>query len=227
MRRWIAQTGSSYAATAHLVAGIEVGGSFDEAPDRAFRPLAGFIDGANRSRRQIAMTAPVTQQKASPEKIAMTAPVVQQTAGRPGATWCSLRCHRTSHPTLPAPDDARVPTRAIPQKLRQRCGSPAGGHVTGSRPRGPALRRAGAARRHHRQRRVPGFVPATAAASTSGAMRWLMAHVLPRMPFATSGRCGRGLVRVHGLSTSVTCLSSSPAETAGLCPRPGPCSQPL
>ena len=24
-----------------------------------------------------------------------------------------------------------------------------------------------------------------------------------------------------------TCLSSSPAETAGLCPRPGPCSQPL
>jgi hypothetical protein len=69
------------------VAGIEVGGSFDEAPGRAFRPLAGFIDGANRSRRQIAMTAPVTQQKAGwehREKIAMTAPVVRQTAGRPG-----------------------------------------------------------------------------------------------------------------------------------------------
>ncbi len=48
----------------HLVAGIEVGGSFDEAPDRAFCPLAGFIDGANRSRRQIAMTAPVTQREA-------------------------------------------------------------------------------------------------------------------------------------------------------------------
>ena len=62
------------------MAGIGAGGSFDEAPDRAFRPLAGFIDGANRSRRQIAMTAPVTQQKAGPEKIAMTAPVVQQTA---------------------------------------------------------------------------------------------------------------------------------------------------
>ena len=61
----------------HLVARIEVGGSFDEAPDRAFRPLAGFVDGANRSRRQIAMTAPVTQQKAGPEQIAMT------------ARWCS------------------------------------------------------------------------------------------------------------------------------------------
>jgi SOUL heme-binding protein len=59
------------------VARIEVGGSFDEAPDHAFRPLAGFIDGANRSRRQIAMTAPVTQQKAGPEQIAMT------------ARWCS------------------------------------------------------------------------------------------------------------------------------------------
>jgi len=61
----------------HLVAGIEVGGSFDEAPDPAFCPLAGFIDGANRSRRQIAMTAPVTQQNAGPEQIAMT------------ARWCS------------------------------------------------------------------------------------------------------------------------------------------
>ena len=61
---------------AHLVAEIEVDGSFDEAPNRAFRPLAGFINGANRTRRQIAMTAPVTQQEAGPEKIAMTAPVV-------------------------------------------------------------------------------------------------------------------------------------------------------
>jgi hypothetical protein len=38
MRRWIAQKGLSYVT---LVAGIEVGGSFDEAPDRAFRALAG------------------------------------------------------------------------------------------------------------------------------------------------------------------------------------------
>ena len=69
---------------AHLVAEIEVDGSFDEAPSRAFRPLAGFINGASRTRRQIAMTAPVTQQEASPEKIAMTAPVMQQATGRPG-----------------------------------------------------------------------------------------------------------------------------------------------
>jgi NAD(P)-dependent dehydrogenase (short-subunit alcohol dehydrogenase family) len=32
----------------------------------------------------------------------------------------------------------------------------------------------------------PGFVPATAAASTRGAMRFVMEHLMPRMPFATS-----------------------------------------
>jgi NAD(P)-dependent dehydrogenase (short-subunit alcohol dehydrogenase family) len=32
----------------------------------------------------------------------------------------------------------------------------------------------------------PGFVPATAAASTHGLMRALMTHVMPHMPFATT-----------------------------------------
>ena len=50
-----------------LVAEVEVAGSFDEAPSRAFGPLAGYIHGATRSRRRIAMTAPVTQQAAGPE----------------------------------------------------------------------------------------------------------------------------------------------------------------
>jgi hypothetical protein len=103
---------------AHLVAEIEVDGSFDEAPSRAFRPLAGFINGANRSRRRIAMTTPVTQQEAGTEKIAMTAPVVQQAAGRPGSYLVQfvMPSHFTAQ-TLPAPDDARVRTREIPQQL--------------------------------------------------------------------------------------------------------------
>jgi hypothetical protein len=103
---------------AHLVAEIEVEGSFDEAPDRAFRPLAGFINGANRTRRQIAMTAPITQQEAGPEKIAMTAPVMQLGTGRPGSYLVQfvMPSHFTTQ-TLPAPDDARVRTREIPQQL--------------------------------------------------------------------------------------------------------------
>ncbi len=49
---------------ASLVAEIEVAGSFDQAPVRAFGPLAAYINGASRSRRRIAMTAPVLQQAA-------------------------------------------------------------------------------------------------------------------------------------------------------------------
>jgi hypothetical protein len=82
MRWWITKSGSSYVAP---VAGIELYGSFGEVSDRAFGPLGVFIGGANRSRRQIAMSAPVTQQNAGPEKIAMAAPVVQQTGGQPGS----------------------------------------------------------------------------------------------------------------------------------------------
>jgi hypothetical protein len=94
---------------AHLVAEIEVTGSFAGAPNRAFRPLAGSINGANRSRRRIAMTAPVTQQAAGPEKIAMTAPVLQQAAGRPGRYLVQfvMPSHLTTE-TLPVPHDART-----------------------------------------------------------------------------------------------------------------------
>jgi hypothetical protein len=103
---------------AHLVAEIEIAGSFDKAPNRAFRPLAGYINGANRSRRRIAMTAPVTQQAADPEKIAMTAPVLQQAAGPPGRYLVQfvMPSHLTAE-TLPLPQDARVRTREIPRQL--------------------------------------------------------------------------------------------------------------
>jgi len=71
---WITKTGSSYVAS----------GGRNRA-GRLVWSAGGFIGGANRSRRQIAMTAPVTQRQADPEKIAMAAPVVQQTGGRPSS----------------------------------------------------------------------------------------------------------------------------------------------
>ncbi len=99
---------------AHLVAEIEVAGSFDQAPNRAFGPLARYLNGANRSRR----IATVMQQAAGPEKIAMTAPVVQQAAGRPGRYLVQfvMPSHLTAE-TLPVPQDARVRTREIPPQL--------------------------------------------------------------------------------------------------------------
>lgn len=127
---------------AHLVAEIEVNDSFDEAPRRAFRPLAGFINGANRSRRQIAMTAPVTQQE-TPEKIAMTAPVVQQAVGRPGSYLVQfVMPPGFTAQTLPVPEDARVRTREIPQQLAAAVRFSGRWTRKGFEERGAALRRA-------------------------------------------------------------------------------------
>ena len=139
--------------------------------------------GANRSRRQIAMTAPVTQQKAGwehPEKIAMTAPVVQQTAGRPG--W------------RPGPSAS---TSAIPRSSMD------------TTPAAPTeLQASGSWFTYELQRRLPPD------AITANAVCRVRPHHCrgedlgcdaladgPRpAPHAVrhQGRCGRGLVRVHG-----------------------------
>jgi hypothetical protein len=60
----------------HVVAEVVVTGSFEEAGNRAFRTLFGYISGQNRSASKVAMTAPVTQHDA--QRVAMTAPVQQR-----------------------------------------------------------------------------------------------------------------------------------------------------
>lgn len=47
----------------HLVAEVEVRGSFTSAGNKAFPALAGFIGGRNRQSRKVAMTAPVLQEE--------------------------------------------------------------------------------------------------------------------------------------------------------------------
>jgi hypothetical protein len=64
-----------------IVAEVTVGGSFDEAGDKAFRPLFRYISGDNLSRGKIAMTAPVSLSE-QPQEIAMTAPVSQRQTGQ-------------------------------------------------------------------------------------------------------------------------------------------------
>ncbi|MDA8437387.1 MAG: heme-binding protein [Propionibacterium sp.] len=70
---------------AHLVAEVEVPGSFTDTGKRAFGTVVGFASGRNSTRAKGAMTAPVLQEPAS-ARISMTAPVVQE----PGGTtrWC-------------------------------------------------------------------------------------------------------------------------------------------
>ncbi|MFK8138231.1 MAG: heme-binding protein [Bdellovibrionales bacterium] len=63
----------------YIVATTTVDGSFDDAQGDAFRILAGYIFGKNKSKTKIAMTSPVTRsEETKNEKIAMTAPVIME-----------------------------------------------------------------------------------------------------------------------------------------------------
>jgi len=48
---------------AHRVVSVDVRGGIEEAGNLGFRPLVGYISGANESRQKIAMTAPVLQEE--------------------------------------------------------------------------------------------------------------------------------------------------------------------
>ena len=95
-----------------VVAETVVAGSIERAGSRAFRTLFRYIDGANQGRREIAMTAPVSQQRA-PEKIAMTAPVSQRPAEDGWVVAFMLPAAYTID-TAPVPDDPAVNLREIP-----------------------------------------------------------------------------------------------------------------
>lgn len=106
----------------YLVAETEVSGGFDEAGGQAFRILADYIFGNNRSRSRIEMTAPVNQRPASEgaERIEMTAPVAQRpTQGGAGDHFVIsfVMPSRFSLDTLPQPGDPRVRLREEPGGL--------------------------------------------------------------------------------------------------------------
>ena len=94
-----------------LVAETLVQEGFEDAGNAAFRILADFIFGNNKSQTKIAMTAPVTQQAAT-EKISMTAPVTQ-TAKQGGYLVQFVMPNEYTTETLPVPMDQRITIREI------------------------------------------------------------------------------------------------------------------
>ena len=100
---------------AHVVAETLVEGDFSEAGNEAFRRLAGYINGQNRRKQTIPMTAPVSQE-ADFVKIPMTAPVNQEGAG---GKWrfTFLMPAEYNLETLPEPLDSRVELRKVPERL--------------------------------------------------------------------------------------------------------------
>lgn len=99
---------------ATLVAETKIETGFDDAGTQAFRILADYIFGNNKSKTKLAMTAPVTQQPPS-EKIAMTAPVNQ--VPTPGGFLVQFTMPEGfTLDNLPEPNDTRVHIRIIPAR---------------------------------------------------------------------------------------------------------------
>jgi hypothetical protein len=96
----------------YSVAEVVVAGPADEAGDKAFPILAGYIFGKNKGERKLAMTAPVTQ-TAAPVKLEMTAPVTQ-TAAPGGFVVQFVLPKGVTMASAPEPLDIRVKLRDVP-----------------------------------------------------------------------------------------------------------------
>jgi SOUL heme-binding protein len=97
-----------------LVAETEVEGPLEDAGNRAFGLLAGYIFGKNKGDKKIAMTAPVTQSTGS--KIAMTSPVTQAASANHRFVVRFTMPNGYTLQTLPEPLDSRVRLVEVPGK---------------------------------------------------------------------------------------------------------------
>lgn len=97
-----------------IVAQTQVDEKFDDAGNKAFRVLADYIFGNNKSKTKISMTAPVAQQSVS-EKIEMTAPV-SQIKNSGGYLVQFTMPEEYTMATLPEPNDSRVQLVEIPAR---------------------------------------------------------------------------------------------------------------
>ncbi|MDH4160776.1 MAG: heme-binding protein [Actinomycetota bacterium] len=102
---------------AHLVAEVEVDGSFEAAGNAAFRPLVAYIRGQNQTSRSLAMTAPVLQRRDDPED-PLAAAETRTTETSPGRYVVSFVMPQgATRESLPDPGDDRVTIRAVAEEL--------------------------------------------------------------------------------------------------------------
>ena len=98
----------------YILAETIVEGDLEEAGNKAFNRLFRYISGDNRSRKKVAMTAPVSQQPMG-EKIKMTAPVGQRRVQEKWAVSFMMPASYTLK-TLPEPEDPNITLRQVPAR---------------------------------------------------------------------------------------------------------------
>jgi hypothetical protein len=99
-----------------VVVETEINGDFDVVSDEGFRRLSEYLDGANKTSKKLAVTAPVSFAIAPTEKIALVQP--EKTVKTSGDHWritFNLPSGYTLQ-TLPYPDDSRVVFREVPEQ---------------------------------------------------------------------------------------------------------------
>jgi hypothetical protein len=102
---------------AHLVAEVEVDGSFEDVGNTAFRPLVNYLRGQNRASQNIAMTAPVLQRRDDTDDGPAVAGT-ETTETSPGRYLVSfVMPHGSTPKSLPDPGDSRVVIRAVPEEV--------------------------------------------------------------------------------------------------------------
>jgi SOUL heme-binding protein len=102
---------------AHLVAEIEVQGSFESAGSTAFRPLVAYLRGQNQAGASLAMTAPVLQRRDNngDKPWAVESVTAETSPGRFIVAF--VMPDGSTRESLPDPGDARVSIRPVPEQL--------------------------------------------------------------------------------------------------------------
>jgi hypothetical protein len=97
----------------HMVAEIEVDGTFESAGTTAFRPLVSYIGGRNEGSTGLAMTAPVIQRREEPVDLGAATTAI----GEKGRYVVSFVLpDDVTADSAPKPSDAKVAVRAVPEE---------------------------------------------------------------------------------------------------------------
>ena len=116
------ESGDGYEARdydSYIIAETDVLGNYEEATGEGFRIIADYIFGNNTSRQDIAMTAPVLENRAQnteAEKIAMTAPVLSSEKGEQLRTISFVMPKEYTLKTLPKPNNPKVTITLVPAR---------------------------------------------------------------------------------------------------------------
>jgi len=99
----------------YIIAETTIVGAKDrnDAVNKGFPIIAGYIFGDNTKRDKIAMTAPVNTEASASEKIAMTVPVNTEQGEGNVYKISFVMPSKYSFETLPEPNDARVELREV------------------------------------------------------------------------------------------------------------------